>query len=153
MLRGFFRRRVRNTNDVSDLAQEVYVRMLWVSETQTIENPEAYLYTVARNLVKEHALLERRRAAHIDVELASLESQLADIPAFDDDADAERRTERLREVLRQLSPKCQAAVVMQYRDGMSYADIGKTLGVSPHMVKKYLATALAHCRKRMSQLR
>ena len=33
-----------------------------------IRNPEAYLYTVARNLAKEHRVLERRERSTIDVD-------------------------------------------------------------------------------------
>ena len=62
------------------------------------------------------------------------------------------RIERLREVLGQLSPKCQAAVILQYWHGLSYAEIGERLGVSSNMVKKYLGQALLHCRRRMQSL-
>ena len=59
---------------------------------------------------------------------------------------------RLREVLQQLPPKCHAAVVLQYWHGMSYEEIAQRLGVSTHMVKKYLSQALIHCRRRMARL-
>jgi len=59
---------------------------------------------------------------------------------------------RLRQVLRELPPKCQAAVSLQYWQGLSYAEIGQQLDISPHMVKKYLSRALAHCRRRMARL-
>jgi hypothetical protein len=36
------------------------------------------LYTVANNLVKEHAVLERRRAFSIDIDEAPAHEQLAD---------------------------------------------------------------------------
>jgi RNA polymerase sigma-70 factor (ECF subfamily) len=55
-------------------------------------------------------------------------------------------------VLAELSPKCRAAVVMQYNHGLSYQEIAVRLGVSSHMVKKYLAQALVHCRRRMARL-
>ena len=76
----------------------------------------------------------------------------AEFAGFDDEADRDRRLERLQVVLGQLSPKCQAAVVLQYWHGLSYAEIGERLGVSPNMVKKYLSQALLHCRKRMQSL-
>ena len=66
--------------------------------------------------------------------------------------DAERRIKRLREVLGQLSPKCQAAVVLQYWQGLSYQEIAEQLEISTHMVKKYLSQALTHCRRRMGRL-
>jgi RNA polymerase sigma-70 factor (ECF subfamily) len=55
-----------------------------------------------------------------------------------------RRVAGLRTVLAQLSPKCRAAVILQYRHGLTYQEIGERLNVSPHMVKKYLTQALAH---------
>ena len=61
-LQAFFYRRIRTKSDAPDLAQEVYVRMLRVSDEQAIRNPERYLYTVASNLVKEYAVLDRWRA-------------------------------------------------------------------------------------------
>src|SRR5450755_930332 len=61
-LQTFFRRRIRRKADAADLAQEVYVRMLRISDQEAIRNPVHYLYTVANNLVKEHALLDQRWA-------------------------------------------------------------------------------------------
>jgi RNA polymerase sigma-70 factor (ECF subfamily) len=153
VLHSFFRRRIRSKGDAQDLTQEVYLRILRVSETEVLRNPEAYLYTVARNLVKEQAVLERQQKAQIDVESPQAEAELADLPVLEDTADAEIRRQRLGEVLGQLSAKCQAAVLMQYREGLSYAEIGARLGVSTNMVKKYLVQALAHCRKRMATLK
>lgn len=54
-LEAFFFRRVRRHPDAADLAQEVYARMMRVSDMEAVQNPEAYLYTVASNLAREHA--------------------------------------------------------------------------------------------------
>jgi len=152
-LQAFFYRRIRSKADAPDLAQEVYVRMLRVSDTDAIRNPEVYLYTVANNLVKEHAVLDRRQASSVDVEEASVQQLLAELPSLDGQVDATQRIERLRVVLAQLSPKCRAAVTLQYRYGLSYQEIADRLEISPHMVKKYLAQALGHCRRRMARMR
>jgi RNA polymerase sigma-70 factor (ECF subfamily) len=151
-LRAFFYRRVRHQLDATELAQEVYLRMLRLSDTVAIRNPEAYLYTVASNLAKEHRVLERRAARTIDVEEATGEELLADLPAVTSQIDTDQRIKRLREVLRHLPPKCLAAVVLQYWHGMSYEEIAQQLDISTHMVKKYHSQALAHCRRRMAQL-
>jgi RNA polymerase sigma-70 factor (ECF subfamily) len=55
-------------------------------------------------------------------------------------------------VIDQLSPKCRAALILQYWHGLSYEEIGQRLGVSSNMVKKYLSQALVHCRRRMARL-
>jgi len=67
-LRAFLLRRTRAHPEAADLAQEVYVRMLRIPDMGAIRNPEAYLYTVASNLAKEHAQQERRDRAAVDVD-------------------------------------------------------------------------------------
>ena len=151
-LQAFLRRRIRVIPDAPDLAQEVYLRMLRVSDSNTIRNPELYLYAVANNLVKENAVLERQRAAWDDIDDSAVQEQLAALPQFDGEIDTDLRAQRLREVLSQLSPKCRAAVLLQYGHDLSYAEIAERLGISTHMVKKYLAQALLHCRRRMRRL-
>lgn len=151
-LQAFFYRRIRAKSDAPDLAQEVYVRMLRVSDIHAIRNPEHYLFTVASNLVKEYAVLDRWRASNVNLDEASIQQRLGELPTLDGQLDVTQRVARLRTVLGQLSPKCRAAVILQYRHGLSYQEIGERLNVSPHMVKKYLAQALAHCRRRMARL-
>jgi len=154
-LRAFFYRRVRRRPDAAELAQEVYLRMLRVPDTDAIRNPEAYLYTVASNLAREHRVLEQRaaNAGELD-ELDEVSGQqlLAELSDVTSEIDTAERVKRLREVLRQLPPKCQAAVALQYWHGMSYAEIAARLSISTHMVKKYLSQGLAHCRRRMARL-
>jgi RNA polymerase sigma factor (sigma-70 family) len=149
-LQAFFYRRIKSKSYTPDLVQEVYVRMLRVSDTDAIHNPEAYLFTVAGNLVREHAILERRQAGSVDVDDTGIQELLGQPPGFDRQLDTDRRVARLRTVLGQLSPKCRATVVLRYRHELSYEEIGSRLGVSSNMVKKYLAQALAHCRCRMT---
>jgi RNA polymerase sigma-70 factor (ECF subfamily) len=152
-LRAFFARRVRRRADAEELAQEVYVRLLRVPDPSAIQNPEAYLFTVATNLLREQAVQRQRDAVTLDVEQPSVEPQLATWPVEGGELDEQRRIERLREVLAQLPPKCQAVVKLQYWQGQSYAETAQALGISTNMVKKYLSQALVHCRRRMTSLR
>ena len=151
-LQSFFRRRIRSKADAADLAQEVYVRMLRISDQEAIRNPVHYLYTVANNLVKEHAVLERRQASGVDIDEAPAHEQLQMLPAFDGELDARQRVARLDVVLKQLRPKCRTAVVLRFTHELSYREIAIHLGVSPQMAKKYVAQGLSHCQRRMTRL-
>ena len=151
-LQTFFYRRIRTKHDVGDLVQEVYARMLRVNDTDGIRNPEGYLYTVASNLLREHAVLDHKPST-VDADNPFVQPELAPSPSFEEFFDTQLRVKRLQEVLTQLSPKCRAVVHMKYQHGMSYQEIAEQLRVSPHMVQKYLGQALAHCRRRMARWR
>ncbi len=152
-LQAFLARRVRRQPDAAELAQEVYVRMLRVPDLAAIRDPGAYLFTVASNLARDLARRERPDRTVLDVDDPLVQEELAELPGFAGQLDAEQRVRRLTEVLHQLPPKCHAAVVMQFWQGLSYEEIAQRLGVSTHMVKKYLSQAMVHCRRRMRRLR
>ena len=53
--------------------------------------------------------------------------------------------------LRELSPKCQRALLLRWREGLKVAEIAEIMQLSRGMVKKYLAQGLVHFRKRLAQ--
>jgi RNA polymerase sigma factor (sigma-70 family) len=151
-LQMFFRQRIRTKADAADLAQEVYLRMLRIKDPEAIRNPVHYLYTVASNLVKEHAVLDRRQASGIDIDEAPAFEQLETLPEFDGELDSAQRIARLGVVLQQLRPKCRAAMELRFTHGLSFREIAAQLEVSPQMAKKYVAQGLSHCRRRLAAL-
>jgi len=149
-LRGFFARRGAN-EDAEDLVQETYLRLLRAQQSpeRAIENPEAYLYTVALNLAREQAVKRRQAPAT----MAEFEEVLARLDSNEDPLDsAAQRAQRgrlLQAALQGLPDRTRAVLVMQYRDGMSYQQIADRMGVSTHMVKKHVVRGLAACRARL----
>ena len=151
-LQAFFYRRIRHQADAKDLAQEVYVRMLRVKDPESIRDMEAYLFTVASNLAKEHAARQGRRGPTLNVEDSPALDELAETVALDAEIDTARQVKWLREVLKELPPRWHAAVVLRYSQDLSREEIADRMGVSPAMVKKDLAKALGRCRRRMAGL-
>ena len=148
-LMGFLRRRIAHSWDAQDLAQEVYVRLLRI-DGSAISDPHAYLFTVASNLIKEHAMLQRRQAMGVDI-LQVLPELEAPSGSAEQGAEREFQKERIAAVLDQLPPRCKAVLLMQHRDEMSYQEIAEQFGVSSHMVKKYVVKALTLCRKKLAE--
>jgi RNA polymerase sigma factor (sigma-70 family) len=143
-LQAYIYRRIRTKSDAADLAQEVYVRMLRVNDPQAIRDPQRYLYTVASNLVREHAVLDQRQANALDIDETSVQRQLGELPSLDSQLTASQQAARLRSALEQLPVKWRTAVILKYRYGLTYEEIADRLDVSSSMVKKYLAQALGH---------
>lgn len=150
-VRSFFQRRLRADSrvDAPDLTQEVYSRMLKASQLHPIEDPEAYLFTVARHLLEEHAVAERRRTSSVELSDPAVAAALAVDVGLDRVMDQQAVVAVLRAGINELSPPCRAALVMAYADGLSYREIAERLGVSKPMVQKYIAQAIAYCRQRM----
>ena len=150
-LQRYIHRRIRTKSDAPDLAQEVYVRMLRLGDSEAIRNPQLYLYTVASNLVKEHAVREQRLATRLELDEANLEERLGELPALDSQIESAQLVESLAKALDQLPGRWRTALLLQYRYGLTYQEIADRLGVSSNMVKKYLAQGLGHCRRQMAR--
>jgi RNA polymerase sigma-70 factor (ECF subfamily) len=149
-IKRFFLRRVSRREDAEELAQEVFQRLLRVPDTSMILKPQAYLYTVANNLLREYRSQERRERGSYDLDDPAVQEELADLPGFGGEVDLERRKKVLLGLLRDLPPKCQAVIVMHYFHDMTYEEIAARLEISPHMVKKYVTRALKHFRLHMA---
>ena len=150
-LLSFFRRFSREPSDAQDLAQEVYLRMLRVDPGK-IQNPEGYLFTVAANLLKERRATARRKGLEVDAADEDIQLYLTEVANVDSEIDQDARIRRLREVLKQLPAKGQAAIMLQYMHGLSHKEIAERIDASPRMVKKHLAKSIALCRLRMGRL-
>jgi RNA polymerase sigma factor (sigma-70 family) len=150
-LQTYFRRRIRQSANAPDLAQEVFLRLLRAGETKDIGNPEAYLFTVAAHLVQEYAVAERRHSSRrVAMSDPMVIEQMTIDWAPDRDADARLRVCRLRAILCDLPPRPFAALKMVYEEELSFAAVGARLGVSKTMAVKIVAQALEHCRRRMA---
>jgi len=148
-LTAFIRRRVRRVADASDLTQELYLRLLRADRAELIRNPEAYLYTVAVNLVREQAVLDRRWGHTVDALDLPGDPALVDFRTPEEQVDLQARLTQAAELIDKLPAKCQAVLILQYRDGLSYEEIASRLGVTTHAVKKYVTQGLAQCRDRL----
>ena len=146
-LRRFLAARLRHAQDVPDLAQEVFLRLLRVEDYRSIRSPEAYLLTIASHVIHQHAV--RQSATPITVDIADVfdEPQAQSSDDTPERADVESRIEQLQRVLTHLPPRVAATLVMARLGGHSLEEIAEQLGVSRASVKKYLERALEHCRE------
>jgi RNA polymerase sigma-70 factor (ECF subfamily) len=148
-LRRFLLARVRNAADAMDLVQEVYLRLLRVSDHETIRMPEAYVFALANHVLYQHRL----RQTHSTAPLESITDLAQAQTAFDNDplvrTEMSQRIEELEQVLHGMSPKAEAVLLLHRRDGFTLEEIAGQLGISRPMVKKYLARALLTCRQRL----
>ncbi|MEJ0037822.1 MAG: RNA polymerase sigma factor [Gammaproteobacteria bacterium] len=145
-LLNFLVTRLPHRADAEDLAQEAFLRLLRVPQADLIRQPDAYLFRIAANLVLEFRLRARRSRVSFDSEWATSAAETADLADTPSPAEQLLDARSLERVIEALPVRCRTALVLQRRDGLTYAQIAQKLGVSPDMVKKYLASAIARCR-------
>jgi RNA polymerase sigma factor (sigma-70 family) len=141
-------RRLRRPQDLDDLKQEVYMRLLRMDKMECVREPLAYLYSIAANVIADFTVAERRRYDRVTPDSDVVE-HWADDPSQalpDDIAERTSLERQLDQALQQLPPLQAAALVLHYQDGMSCNEIAKKLGLSPKSVDKYLARAKATMR-------
>jgi RNA polymerase sigma factor (sigma-70 family) len=150
-LRRFLRDQVSDGNEVQDLLQEVYIRILKLRRPEEIRSPKSYLYKVAANIAHEHRRRRDARPPHVVYD--ELPAEVLFRAAADWDPNVPESSAELAEELRslelrlkELPSKVCATVMLHHRDGYTCQEIGRRLSLVDHRVKKYLAKGLAHCR-------
>ena len=135
-------KRVKDRLQAEDHAHDTFLRIITSKETLNINEPRAYLTTIAKRLLVNHwrrntierAYLERLSAYPEEVAISAEESAII--------------LEVLREIdelLNQLPEKVRTAFLLAQLDDLTYVEIGQRLEVSDRMVRKYMAQAMFQC--------
>src|SRR5688500_3362693 len=124
-LHRYLLRRLRRPQDLDDLTQEVYMRLLRMDRMECIREPLAYLYSIAANVVADFTLSERRRHERVTPDSDAVETWADDASQALPDDIAERTSleRQLEAALNQLPPLQAAALVLHYQEGMSCDEI------------------------------
>lgn len=146
----FLRKRTDNASDAADMTQDVFTQWLDYRDRAKVEQPRAFLFQMARNLLRDHWRKQKvRHSAHHD--RADVEGEPATESRDDPMAVAQRLQylEQLKEVLAELSPRRREALMLHRFEGLSQARIAERMGISVSMVEKHIAFALLHCKERL----
>lgn len=151
-LHRFLASRLRHAlSEVPDLVQEVFLRLLRVKRLDAMRSPEAYLFGIARHVLYQH----RAQAASSPetVDISDVLSELEETPAAGPEAQLEmqQRIEEFHQALSRMPPNVYATLILNRVAGLTLEEVAERLGVSRGMTKKYLAAALAQCRRRESE--
>jgi RNA polymerase sigma-70 factor (ECF subfamily) len=142
----YLRRRLGNSADARDVAQETYARLLRVDRADLIRDPQSYIFRIAANLAYEFELSQRRDRARLDEPPLAEDLERLQVRSPEDQAELSAQLARLNRVMAKLPQRYRAALILHRREGMTYEEIAARLGTSVHMVKKYITTGLQRCR-------
>jgi RNA polymerase sigma-70 factor (ECF subfamily) len=141
-LLAFFTRRLRNHAEAEDLTQEVFARLA-VSRPEAMDNPDAYIFNVAANLLRDKKRRERVRFNYRS------EVQALDVGGHVEAIDPARvlvGRESLMEAAAALEamPARTRAIFLLFRlEHLRQAEIAELYGISVSAVQKHLVRATA----------
>ncbi len=143
----FFTVRLRSAVAAEDLVQDLYLRVASLASTETVENPSAYLYRLASNLMLDRLRSDRRSgardAAWLDVHRVEVGGQsVADSPSPEQSAYARQRLSKAAQAIAELPPKTRRAFELHKLEGKTQEETANILGVSRKTVEKQISTAL-----------
>ena len=130
----------RNKGDISDLRQDIYVRVYEAARQGIPDSPKAFVFAIARNLL----IRRMRREQIIPIEAVSDFDALGaaiDAPDPENTLIARDELRRLQAALDRLAPRCREAFVMRQVDGLSRREIAARMGVTEKTVKTHLHDA------------
>ena len=150
-MRRFLSVKAGRDADIEDLMQDLYLKVQRVDGV-AIENPTAFLYRLASNLLLDY-VRARRRSAMRDAAWRDLNHASFGAADIVDAADAEAavaarlRLERLTRAIAALPPKTRQVFTLHKLDGLTHAETARRLGISRSAVEKHIAKAIKHLLK------
>lgn len=143
-LRAYLRYSLRSLADVDDLVQECYARLLRERVRGEVRSSRAFLFTVARNAVRD--LLRRRSVADATpiTETAPL-AVLEEGPNVVDLVSRREELALLTEAIRALPERCRHVFLLRKIQGISQREIATRLGISESTVETLVAKGARRC--------
>jgi RNA polymerase sigma-70 factor (ECF subfamily) len=135
-----------NADDIEDFTQEVFLRLASSGLPGDLRSPGAFVFTLARNLVRDRARRLYTRAAAASVTLDDVQLP-CDWPTPEEAVERNEALARVLAALAALKPSTRQAFVRHRVDGSSYAEIANELGVSVSMIEKHIMAASAALRR------
>lgn len=132
--------------DPEDVAQQAFVNFAQLKDPRGVENPRAFLYRTALNIIVNdyRRMAARRRMSN--AELAEIEHP-GGVIDFSPEALLLKREElRIVERAMDAMPARRRRLLVLHRiDGLSYAEIARREGMSESGVRKQVAVAVREC--------
>jgi RNA polymerase sigma-70 factor (ECF subfamily) len=138
----YLHRRVRNSQDVRDLFQEVWRRLLRIRNPADVVEPLAYIHEAAKNVVREYHMLRRRDRVSVDSEAVEYAAEHPHYVAPDEMAEDLARKAELQRVLASLPKTQRQILLMRITEGLSYEEIGERLGLTAYTAGQYFCRAM-----------
>jgi RNA polymerase sigma-70 factor (ECF subfamily) len=147
-LRRYISKRLQSSDSADDLTHEAFIRLLRRQPGEDVDNPRAYLYTIAGNLVADH-LRKSRKQPFVDEDDG--QNIMDGSPGPERSTMAKDELRRLREAVDKLPPRQREILLLHKFEDLSYIEIAEKLNISKNTVMVHMMRALKSCRDHMAK--
>lgn len=150
-LASYVRSLVDSQLTAADIVQETWARAIPALRAGRVENPRAFLYRVARNLVNDGARDRIKWSPWVAGEEAGA-AVPDDTPSPERHALAQDRLRLVLELIEDLPPRCREIFALRKLDGLDPAQIAERFGITRGAVEKQLRHALLVLAARLGEI-
>ncbi len=145
-LRGFLNRE----QDIEDVVQETYLKAFTTEKDREIEQPKAFLFSIAKNLaLNELSRKSRQMTGYI--EECQTEVNLGETATIEHEIEAEQSLGKYCQAVATLPEKSRKVYLLRKVHGLKHKEIAEHLGISLSSVEKHLKLGLEVCRNYMRE--
>jgi RNA polymerase sigma-70 factor (ECF subfamily) len=149
-LERFFRRRVPVRAEVDDLVQEVFLRLARQDNMEAIDNPQAYVFQIAANILRDRGRRNATRLAH-EHEPFEEDIHSGNVLSPERELIARQNVTLLKAALFKLPQRTQEIFVLHKFEGMRYSEVAARLGISLSAVEKHMMKAMQALSRRLER--
>lgn len=133
MLMQYLRHNWRDQSGIEDLLHDVYVRVYEAARTQIPDQAKAFVFTTARNLLRDRIRQKNIVPIEAVTDLDALGIAI-DAPGPDRTTIARDELRHLQAAIDRLSPRIRQVVIMRRVDGLSRGEIAVRMNISEEAV-------------------
>jgi RNA polymerase sigma factor (sigma-70 family) len=145
-LKSFLMARIGNEQEVQEVAQEAYARLLQLDKPGAVSFLRAYLFKTAAHIAVDRARQRctRERIDQVLAEVRDMESPSADRYIL-----ASEQLDIVEQALSELPPNYRRAFILRRYHEWSPEQIAQELGTQLRMVRNYISRATVYCKLRV----
>ena len=145
-LMSFFLRRIHNVTEAEDLTQEVLLRISERAATIDASRPDAYVFQIAANMLRDRARRRKVRGAYL-TEASAIRSSWVDELDPDRVMQGRQSLAAVVDALRALPERTRTIFVLFRLERMKQREIAEMLGVSLRTVEQHVIRASVKLRE------
>ena len=149
-LRNYISRFMVSAHEIDDVSQETFLRAYKAEQKTAIDQPKAFLFRVAKNMMlSEFSNKTRKMIDYVDdFEQGQPQGHSENL---EDSMIARQKLGVYCEAVASLPPRCRQVILMKKVYGMSYKEIARRMNITVSAVEKQLVKGGKKCEQIMAE--